>query len=224
MSKKHHRLLYALCAVIAFLSAGQVAAEAYDNALSNLHRGAYESAQEQFMALAEQGHAGAQFELGLMFHRGAGFPQNYERALKWYRVSASGGDARARNNLGVMYRDGQGVERSNSIAYKWFSLSASTDDGPGRDNMERLSNIMSSNDILHSQQLAEDYIAEIEALTIAQPQSSVTSLIQPEAAEIEQVNPVVPAQEEVFASSEGKDDTSVFSFVGEFISQILSSK
>lgn len=224
MSKKYHGLLYALCVVIGFLSAGQVAAEAYDNALSKLRLGAYESAEKQFMVLAEQGHAGARFELGLMFHRGIGFPQNYEHALKWYRLSASGGDARARNNLGVMYREGQGVERSNVIAYMWFSLSAFTDDGPGRNNMERLSNIMSSHDILHAQQLAADYIADIEALIIAEPQPSVTSLIQPEVAEIEQMNPVVPVQEEVLSSNEGKEDTSVFNFVGEFISQMLSSK
>ncbi len=223
MSNKYQKLLFSLSVAVTFLFTGQVAAEAYDNALSSLHRGAYESAQEQFMALAERGHAGAQFELGLMFHRGIGLPQNYEHALKWYRLAASGGDARARNNLGVMYRDGQGVKRSNNIAYMWFSLTASTDDGLGRDNLERLSNNMSSHDILHSQQLAADYIAEIEAPPVAEPQPSLTSLIQSEVTENEQVNPVVPAQEEEFSSREVKGDASVFNFVGEFFSKMLSS-
>ncbi len=134
MSNKHQRLLCALGAAVALLYAGQVAAGAYGNALSSLHRGAYESAQEQFMALAERGHAGAQFELGLMFHRGIGLPQNYRHALKWYRLAAAGSDSRARNNLGVMYRDGQGVNQSNIMAYMWFSLAASADDGTGREN------------------------------------------------------------------------------------------
>lgn len=223
MSYKNLRFLYALGAAMALLYPGQVAAEAYDDALSSLHRGAYESAQEQFMDLSERGHAGAQFELGLMFHRGIGLPQNYRHALKWYRLAAAGGDARARNNLGVMNRDGQGVEQSKVMAYMWFSLAAPADDGTGRDNLERLSYTMSSDEILRSQQLAEDYIAKVKAQIVSKQPVSLSLLNESAAPETVLENPVDTAQEEEVSSIKENDDSSVFNAIEAFFSKMLSN-
>ena len=68
---------------------------------------------------AEQGHAGAQYFLGLMYDYGLGVPLDDAEAVIWYRLAAEQGDASAQNNLGVMYGTGEGVPqdaaRSGSV-------------------------------------------------------------------------------------------------------------
>jgi TPR repeat protein len=39
--------------------------------------------------LAEQGYANAQYNLGLMYSKGQGVPQDYVRAHMWFNLSAS---------------------------------------------------------------------------------------------------------------------------------------
>ena len=60
-------------------------------------------------ALAEQGGAAAQYNLGVMYHTGQGVVQDYREAVKWYRKAAERGFARAQSNLGLMYANGEGV-------------------------------------------------------------------------------------------------------------------
>ena len=43
----------------------------------------YATALREWTALAEQGHAGAQYNLGLMYARGRGVPRDDEQAVKW---------------------------------------------------------------------------------------------------------------------------------------------
>ena len=50
-----------------------------------------------------QGHAGAQSNLGVMYHQGQGVKQDYAQAFKWCRKAAEQGDASAQFNLGFMY-------------------------------------------------------------------------------------------------------------------------
>ena len=49
---------------------------------------------------AEQGLANAQFNLGVMYHKGRGVPQSYEEAAKWFRKAAEQGDTKAIQALG----------------------------------------------------------------------------------------------------------------------------
>jgi TPR repeat protein len=55
---------------------------------------------------AEQGLAGAQFNLSVSYDKGVGVTQDYAEALKWYRKSAEQGFADAQVNLGVMHARG----------------------------------------------------------------------------------------------------------------------
>ena len=50
--------------------------------------------------LADQGDATAQYDLGLMYAKGQGVPQDYAEAVKWFRKAADQGDASAQYNLG----------------------------------------------------------------------------------------------------------------------------
>lgn len=45
----------------------------------------YTKAIEWYKKSAEKGNAGAKYELGLMYHKGVGVPQNYIEAFKWLK-------------------------------------------------------------------------------------------------------------------------------------------
>ena len=61
-----------------------------------------------FRQAAEQGHASAQFNLGLMYATGEGVPEDDAEAVRWYRMAAEQGHAGAQFNLGLMYATGGG--------------------------------------------------------------------------------------------------------------------
>jgi TPR repeat protein len=73
---------------------------------------------------AEQGHAEAQFNLGMMYESGKGVPQDSKEAVKWLRKAAEQEHTNAQYNLGVMYLVGKGVLGDYAEAYKWFLLAA----------------------------------------------------------------------------------------------------
>jgi TPR repeat protein len=65
-------------------------------------------AVERIRKAADQGDAGAQNNLGLMYQVGHGVPRDYAEALKWYRLAAEQGAATAQTALGLMYQCGHG--------------------------------------------------------------------------------------------------------------------
>ena len=73
---------------------------------------------------AEQGHADAQYFLGVMSAGGLGFPQDYVEADKWVRKAAEQEHAEAQGSLGVMFAEGLGVPQDNGEAVKWFRMAA----------------------------------------------------------------------------------------------------
>lgn len=60
--------------------------------------------------------------LGYLYDRGWGVPQNDREALRLYTEAANLGSGQCQFNLGVFYRDGRGTERNPTTAYFWFSL------------------------------------------------------------------------------------------------------
>jgi len=86
--------------------------------------GQYEQAFPVCSKSAEQGDAGAQYNLGLMYHFGEGVHQDYAKAAKWYRRAAEQGDAEAQYYLGLIYYNGWSVQRGYSEAMKWYRKSA----------------------------------------------------------------------------------------------------
>ena len=47
-----------------------------------------EIAVKWYKLAAKQGLENAQFNLGVMYHKGQGVPQDYKTAVKWYRLAA----------------------------------------------------------------------------------------------------------------------------------------
>jgi tetratricopeptide (TPR) repeat protein len=62
----------------------------------------FEAAVAQYRKAADQGYAGAQHNLGMMYAKGQGVPRDYAQALSWFRKAADQGHAGAQNNLGFV--------------------------------------------------------------------------------------------------------------------------
>ena len=88
-------------------------------------RGDYATALREWRPLAEQGNAEAQYNLGNMYRKGLGVPQDYGEAVQWYRKAAERENAKAQLFLGNMYFFGQGVSKDYVQAYMWYILAAS---------------------------------------------------------------------------------------------------
>ena len=70
---------------------------------------------------AEQGHAQAQFFIGIMCTFGQGAPQSDALAVEWSRKAADQGSADAQCNLGAMYAHGRGgLPQSDALAVEWY--------------------------------------------------------------------------------------------------------
>lgn len=74
----------------------------------------------RYRRAAEQGHAGAEYNLGYLYREGKGVPQDNAEALSWFRKAADHGSADAQYALGVIYADGTGVPADNEAAASWF--------------------------------------------------------------------------------------------------------
>lgn len=66
---------------------------------------------------AEQGHAAASNNLGLLHYRGDGVARDPEEALRLYRAAAAAGHARATHNLGVMQLLGHAGPREDAATH-----------------------------------------------------------------------------------------------------------
>jgi hypothetical protein len=73
---------------------------------------------------ADAGFADALLNLGFMYEKGFGVPQDYAMAMTWYRKAANGGVVNAQLNLGVMYANGRGVPQDYATAVTWYRKAA----------------------------------------------------------------------------------------------------
>jgi len=94
-----------------------------------------EKAVEWFRKSADQGHAGAQLQMGSYYTKGCNVPSdlwgskyNFEindtEAVKWYRKAAEQGNAVGQFELGFHYYTGKGVPKSDDEQFKWFRKAA----------------------------------------------------------------------------------------------------
>ena len=84
----------------------------------------YAKAVKWYCRAAEQGHAKAQYYLGVSYANGEGVLQNDAEAVKWFRRAAEQGHADAQNNLGLTYDNGRRIPQDYSEAVKWFRRAA----------------------------------------------------------------------------------------------------
>ena len=84
----------------------------------------YATALREWRPLAEKGDALAQYNLGVLYRKGRGVPQDDVQARGWYAKAAAQGQAKAQFNLGTLYFNGEGVPKDYQQALRWFRLAA----------------------------------------------------------------------------------------------------
>ena len=119
----------------------------------------YKTALREWRPLAEQGlDLVAQFNLGQMYRKGEGVPQDDQTAVKWYRLAAEQGLAKAQFDLGVMYYKGRGVPQDFVYAHMWFNVAASQGHENGASNRDLLAKEMTPSQIAKAQELARECV------------------------------------------------------------------
>ncbi len=98
--------------------------EALEAGVQAMGRGHYATALRAFRNLAKTGDAQAENNIGYLYERGLGVPQDYGMALKWYKLAASKALPEGEYNAGLLYHHGYGVAKNQSEAKKWFERSA----------------------------------------------------------------------------------------------------
>ena len=79
----------------------------------------YSEATKWFRLAAEQGDAEAQWNLGLMYHKGRGVIKDDREAVRWFRKAAQQGDPDAQRFLLVI--------RGKRSGTNWFLIESETD-------------------------------------------------------------------------------------------------
>ena len=69
--------------------------------------------------------------LGLLYARGEGVAQDYERAAGYFAQAATLGLRTAMTNLGVLYENGFGVPVDEAYAHELYRLGGGADDPGG---------------------------------------------------------------------------------------------
>ncbi|HOO65253.1 MAG TPA: SEL1-like repeat protein, partial [Synergistaceae bacterium] len=95
----------------------------------------YPQAAQWYRKAAEQGHAGAQTDLGYMYEKGYGVPKNLKTAAEWYARGARSGSPVGQCNLGYMYEKGRGVAQNHETAAYWYRQAAEQGNLRGQCNL-----------------------------------------------------------------------------------------
>jgi len=95
----------------------------------------YVKAVEWYTKAAEQGHAIAQFNLGICYYNGEGVAKDYVKAAEWYTKAAEQGHAEAQNNLGYCYYNGEGIDKDYVKAAEWYTKAAEQGHAEAQNNL-----------------------------------------------------------------------------------------
>ena len=115
--------------------------EAMNAGFAALQNKDYSSAYNIFQSLAQQDNTAAQYELGVLYHRGLGVDRDVVRASQWYTRAAEQGNMEAQYRLGNMYLMGEGVRQSDSEATYWLEKAAQQGHTDAKHNLTSIQRI-----------------------------------------------------------------------------------
>ena len=118
--------------------------------------GDYATALQEWRPLAKQGHAAAQFSLGVMYGNGEGVPQDYTEAVNWHRRAAEQGQAFSQYSLGWIYQRGEGVPQDNILAHMWYNIGIANGNTLSSSIRDIIAESMTPQDISTAQAMARD--------------------------------------------------------------------
>ena len=129
----------------------------FQQGLTAYKAGDYATALKEWRPLAEQGQVKAQHNLGVIYHKGRGVPQNYAQAIYWYRKASEQGFGLSQFNLAEMYAGGLGMPQDYVQAYKWYSVANANGDTKGKFARDVLEKQMTPAQIAQAQKLAREW-------------------------------------------------------------------
>jgi TPR repeat protein len=107
---------------------------------------------------AEQGNAGGQTDLGVMYLKGlGGVLQDYAEAARLFTLAAEQGANAAQYDLGLLYAQGQGVPQDYVRAHMWFNLSAAGGNQEAVKDRDTITHRMTPDQIAEAQKLAREW-------------------------------------------------------------------
>lgn len=124
-------------------------------------RGDFATAMREWLPLAQQGNARAQFSLGMLHAGGHGVPQDNAAAVKWYRIAAQQGIDQEKLSIGIMYSKDEGVPEDHVQAYAWFNLSAAQGFMDAAEGKTIIQKRMTHTQIAEAQKLSRELCAKI---------------------------------------------------------------
>ena len=133
-----------------------VSAQDHQKGYDAAQAGDFATALQEWTPLAEAGSASAQYNLGVMYGKGQGVPQDYKEAVKWYRLAAEQGDADAQNSLGFRYEYGEGVLQDNVMAHMWYNIASANGNSKAGDYRDERAGLMTQADISKAQAKARE--------------------------------------------------------------------
>ena len=74
----------------------------YEKGVAAYNRDDFATALREWTPLAEQGDADAQYNLGVMYRKGHGVPQDKVYAHIWYNIAATSGNKKAIKNRDIL--------------------------------------------------------------------------------------------------------------------------
>ena len=98
--------------------------ERYAEAIKFYADDEYDKAVPLFEALANEGHAEAQYMLGIHYAGGTGVEVDDVKAAEWFRKAAEQGNADAQYNIAGFYFIGKGVSKDEVKAVEWMRKAA----------------------------------------------------------------------------------------------------
>lgn len=116
-----------------------------------------DKAHEWYLKAAAQGHADAQYNLGMLYRLGLGVKADAESAFLWLQKAAAQGNDIAQYNLGVMYAEGSGAKRDLSRASAWLALAAAQGNEKARKNHIEIDAKLTAEQRAEGQQLATSW-------------------------------------------------------------------
>ena len=122
------------------------------------HRAAF----PHFRKAAEEGNAGAQNIVGVMFRDGLGMANNPGEAERWFRNAAEQNDPKAQSNLAHLL----GVEEKNDErrreALTWLILAAEQSEATAARTWDEIVPALSAEDIAEARKRAAEFKARVE--------------------------------------------------------------
>jgi len=148
------KIAFGLVAVALFVGSMTAHAADFSEGVKAYERGDYVTAIRIMRQFAAQGYAKAQYNLGAMYGKGEGVPQDYKEAVKWYRKAAAQGYAAAQSDLGNMYYKGQGVTQDYVQAHMWYNIAAPRGQKIAKKNRDLLAEQMTPEQITEAKRRA----------------------------------------------------------------------